>query len=184
MEEIAREKLAVAQDANTIVVLPDDTFVDLVPAGRIVKGGAREAAEAFVGHPIEAQPVISLPGRLERRDGEIRDGAHNSDGVRWLADRLSPADYTICASILADKDADAMLAGLGAIGTRFVATRSTNPRALDAAELARLAMPHFELVEAVDDPVDALARAHDLGEPVLVTGSLYLLADLAERESR
>ena len=183
VEEIAREKLAVAHDANMIVVLPDDTFVDLVPAGRIVTGGAREAAEAFVGHPIAAQPVISLPGRLERRDGEIRDGAHNRDGIRWLAARLPPADYTICASILADKDADAMLAGLAAIGTRFVATRSTNARALDAAVLARSAWPHFGLVEVVDDPVEALARAHELGEPVLVTGSLYLLADLAAREA-
>jgi len=183
VEEIAREKLAVAHDENSVVVLPDDTFADLVPAGRIVTGGAREAAEAFVGHPIAAQPVISLPGRLERRDGEIRDGAHNRDGVRWLADRLPPADYTICASILADKDADAMLAGLATIGTRFVATHSTNPRALDAAELARRASPHFGLVEVVDDPVEALARAHELGEPVLVTGSLYLLADLAARES-
>jgi len=183
VEEIAREKLAVAHEDNTIVVLPDDTFAGLVPAGQIVTGGAREAAEAFVGHPIAAQPEISLPGRLERRDREIRDGAHNPDGVRWLAGRLPPADYTICASILADKDADTMLAGLAAIGTRFVATRSTNPRALDTAVLARCALPHFDLVEMVDDPVDALARAHQLGEPVLVTGSLYLLADLAARES-
>jgi hypothetical protein len=33
-------------------------------------------------------------------------------------------------------------------------------------------------VEARDDPFAALGRAHELGEPVLVTGSLYLLADL------
>ena len=38
---------------------------------------------------------------------------------------------------------------------------------------------HFAEVECVPDPVAALARAHELGEPVLVTGSLYLLADLA-----
>ena len=31
-------------------------------------------------------------------------------------------------------------------------------------------------------PSDALALAHGLGEPVLVTGSLYLLADLEERD--
>jgi hypothetical protein len=40
----------------------------------------------------------------------------------------------------------------------------------------------FEQVEAVPDPVAALARAHELGSPVLVTGSLYLLADLEARE--
>jgi folylpolyglutamate synthase/dihydropteroate synthase len=39
-------------------------------------------------------------------------------------------------------------------------------------------------VEVVDDPVAAVARAHELGEPVLVTGSLYLLGDLAQAEQR
>jgi hypothetical protein len=37
----------------------------------------------------------------------------------------------------------------------------------------------FPAVEAVDEPHQALARARELGGPVLVTGSLYLLADLS-----
>lgn len=183
VEEIAREKLAVVHEENTIVVLPDDTFADLVTAGQIVIGGAREAAEAFVGHPIAARPTVTLPGRLERLDGEVRDGAHNLDGVRWLLQRLPPADYTVCASILRDKDADAMLAALASAGSRFVATRSSNDRALPEDELATIAAPHFALVEAIADPSRALQRAHVLGEPVLVTGSLYLLADLAGAET-
>jgi hypothetical protein len=32
--------------------------------------------------------------------------------------------------------------------------------------------------------VKALSRAHELGDPVLVTGSLYLLGDLAQAEQR
>ena len=52
------------------------------------------------------------------------------------------------------------------------------------SELAELARRHFEHVEVVDDPVAAVARAHELGEPVLVTGSLYLLGDLAQEEQR
>jgi hypothetical protein len=36
----------------------------------------------------------------------------------------------------------------------------------------------------VEDPLQALARAHELGEPVLVTGSLYLLGDLVQGERR
>jgi hypothetical protein len=42
----------------------------------------------------------------------------------------------------------------------------------------------FAHVASRDDARDALALAHALGEPVLVTGSLYLLSDLetAERE--
>src|SRR5438128_2451968 len=42
---------------------------------------------------------------------------------------------------------------------------------------------YFAEVEAIGDPATALAHARRLGEPVLVTGSLYLLADLAKDES-
>ncbi len=181
VEEIAQEKLAVARE-DSAVVAADRRFADLVPGRRLVLGGAHEAAEVFAGHPIAAAVEIALPGRLERRDGEIRDGAHNPDGVRWLMRHLPPADYVVCASILQDKNAGAILAALAAAGTRFVATRSSNVRALPADELAELASPPFSHVEIASDPAAALARAHELGEPVLVTGSLYLLADLAKRE--
>ena len=50
----------------------------------LVLGGAREAAEAFAGHPLRTDVDVELPGRLEKRPGEVRDGAHNPDGVRWL----------------------------------------------------------------------------------------------------
>jgi dihydrofolate synthase/folylpolyglutamate synthase len=182
VEEIAREKLAVAHDGST-VVLPDEAFRRYVPDHRVVSGGAREAAEAFAGHPIAVEVEVSLPGRLERRNGEIRDGAHNPDGVRWLIEHVPEADYVVCASILRDKDAEAMLAALSAAGTHFVATQSSNSRALSADDLATLARRHFAQVEIAVDPTTAVALAHELGEPVLVTGSLYLLADLARRES-
>jgi hypothetical protein len=64
------------------------------------------------------------------------------------------------------------------LGDRLVATRSSNARALPAEELAARARPYFAHVETVPEPGPALARARELG-PVLVTGSLYLLADLS-----
>jgi len=179
--EIASEKLAVVVPGAT-VVLSDDEWRDLVPDARVLVGGAREAAEAFAGHPIDAQVEISLPGRLERRGpDEVRDGAHTPEGVAWLLERLEPREWTIVASILRDKDADAMLERLSAAGRTFVATRSTNARALGEQELAARAEPYFEHVESAADPAEALRRARALG-PVLVTGSLYLLADLSARE--
>jgi dihydrofolate synthase/folylpolyglutamate synthase len=180
--EIAREKLAVAH-VDSVVVLPDNSFAELVPGRRCVVGGAHAAAEAFVGRPLEAAPAVELPGRLERRPDEIRDGAHNVDGVRWLTARLPPADYTICASILRDKDVDGMLGALAGVGSRFVATTSASTRALTADELADRARARFAHVEAEPAPQVALARAHALGEPVLVTGSLYLLAELEATEA-
>jgi dihydrofolate synthase/folylpolyglutamate synthase len=183
LPEIAAEKLAVAH-VDSIVVLPDNRHVGLVPGRRALVGGAHEAAEAFLGRRLAGRVDVRLPGRLERREGEIRDGAHNPDGVRWLAARLPAADYTVCASILREKDAEAMLAELARVGRRFVATTSSNARALPADELAARARSHFDLVEVEARPAAAVARAHALGEPVLVTGSLYLLADLEASERR
>jgi dihydrofolate synthase/folylpolyglutamate synthase len=88
------------------------------------------------------------------------------------------------ASVLADKDVASLLRILRRVGARFVATSSSSARALPAGDLAAVARDHFEHVEVVGDPVAAVARAHELGEPVLVTGSLYLLGDLAQAEQR
>ena len=125
---------------------------------------------------------VRLPGRLERRsDSEIWDGGHNPDGLDWALPRLPAGSYTVVASILRDKDVEGMLERLARVGRRFVATTSSNPRALPAGELAALAARWFPEVEAVDDPVAAVERARQ-DPPVLVTGSLYLLSDLAARE--
>ena len=177
-EEIAREKLAVAKP-RAIVVLPDEEWRSLVPANDVRIGGAREAAEAFLGRaPARKDPDIALPGRLERRGpDEIRDGAHTPEGVTWLLERLPDRDWIIVASILGDKDVESMLKLLRRAGGTLVATRSSNSRALDEKELAARAEPYFDRVVPVFDPAQALATARQLG-PVLVTGSLYLLADL------
>jgi dihydrofolate synthase / folylpolyglutamate synthase len=181
-EEIAAEKLAVAGPGST-VILPDDEFAHLV-SGRVRLGGAEEAVEAFLG---ERRPLAkaSLPGRLEIRDREIRDGAHTPEAVDWLLARLpEPKDYVVVASILGDKDAAGILDRLARAGRTLVATASTNPRALAAEAVAELARPRFVAVHTVQEPQAALALAHELGEQVLVTGSLYLLADLADQERK
>jgi dihydrofolate synthase/folylpolyglutamate synthase len=189
-EAIAAEKLAVVRPGNT-VVLGEAEWEDAARAagaGRVVvaDGGSRalavEAGRSFLGAEVDESALdeVRLPGRLERRAGEVRDGAHNPEGVRWLVERLRPGEFTVVASVLADKDVDAMLRGLAELGPRFVATSSSSPRALEADELAERARPYFATVEARDAPTEALERAHALGEPVLVTGSLYLLADLEE----
>jgi dihydrofolate synthase / folylpolyglutamate synthase len=183
-EAIAAEKLAVVQPDAT-VVLPDLEFAELVRRARVVVGGAREAAEAFLGRPVEEVPEVELPGRLELRSDrplELWDGAHNPDGVDYLVARL-PArnDFVVVASILGDKDADRMLAALRAVGDVLIATESSNPRAVASRELAARAAPHFSAVEAIADPRAALGRARELAGDegaVLATGSLYLLADL------
>jgi dihydrofolate synthase/folylpolyglutamate synthase len=177
-EAIAAEKLAVATP-GAIVVLGEAEWADLLPQNDARLGGAREAAEAFLGRPVTQSVDVSLPGRLEwRGPHEVWDGAHNPTGLDYQAQHLPERDWTVVASILADKDVEAMLERLARRGRTLIATRSSNARALDEKELARRAEPYFDRVDSDPDPRSALRRARDLG-PVLVTGSLYLLADLS-----
>jgi dihydrofolate synthase/folylpolyglutamate synthase len=197
-EEIAAEKLAVVTP-GAVVILGEPEWeelartngaarVDVVSRSNLALAVA--AAEALLGRPVDphAAERVAVPGRLERRGDrplEIWDGAHNIAGVGYLLPRLPDRRFTIVASILADKNVDAMLRALTAVGDTLVATASSNGRALPADELAERARPHFDRVETVADPAAAVARGRVLAGPagaVLVTGSLYLLADLTEHE--
>jgi dihydrofolate synthase / folylpolyglutamate synthase len=193
-EAIAFEKLAVVQPGAT-VILGEPEWEALAHengAGAVVVTGrsnlavAIAAVEAFLARPVDGHVDVRLPGRLERISDdplEIWDGAHNLAGVGYVLARLPSARYVVVASILADKDVEGMVAALSALGTRFVATGSSSARSLSAADLAERAARYFADVDAVEDPVEALTHARALGKPVLVTGSLYLLADLAKDES-
>jgi len=177
-EAIAREKLAVVVP-GAVVVLGEPEWAYLVPDSEVRVGGAREAAEAFLGREIVGDVDVRLPGRLEwRSDDELRDGAHTPEAVDWLLERLPDGEWVAVASILRDKDADGMLERLARVAWAFVATESTSERSISATELAGRARRYFSLVVADDDPVTALRTAHELDGRVLVTGSLYLLADL------
>jgi dihydrofolate synthase/folylpolyglutamate synthase len=191
---IATEKLAVVQPGSTVVLTEpewealarEQGAASVVVAGRSNLAVALAAAEAFLGRPVDGHVDARLPGRLERVNEdplEIWDGAHNLGGVGYVLARLPSERYSIVASILADKDVEGMLAAFSALGDRFVATSSSSSRALSAADLAERAAGFFAEVEAIEEPVEALARARALGGPILVTGSLYLLADLAKDES-
>ena len=191
-EAIAAEKLAVVQPGAT-VVLGEPEWEDLARssgAERVVIVSrsnlalATAAAQELLGRPVDPTPAedLQLPGRLERRAEaplEIWDGAHNVDGVGYILARLPRRRWVLVLSVLADKNVDGMLAAFSALGDHLVATRSPNPRALPASELARRARRFFATVDVVDDPLEALARAREVaGEDgaVLVSGSLYLLA--------
>jgi dihydrofolate synthase/folylpolyglutamate synthase len=202
-EAIAAEKLAVVQPGCTVVlgepewreIAEENGAAVVVVTGRSNLALAVAAAESFLGRSVDphAADTVTLPGRLERRGEqplEIWDGAHNLAGVGWLLPRLPTAPgggWTVLASILRDKRPGMMLEALSVLGPTLVATESANGRTLSAVELAALASAHFDRVETVPAPVAARARALELAGgngAVLVTGSLYLLADLSGGVSR
>jgi dihydrofolate synthase/folylpolyglutamate synthase len=200
-EAIAEEKLAVVQPGCTVVLsepewrerAEQNGAAEVVVTGRSNLALAVAAAESFLGRPVDphAADGVMLPGRLERRGEsplEVWDGAHNLAGVGWLLPRLPsapPGGWTIVCSILSDKRPGMMLEALSVLGSTLVATESRNGRALPADELAALASIHFDHVEAMPEPTAARARGLELAGTVgavLVTGSLYLLADLSGQD--
>jgi dihydrofolate synthase / folylpolyglutamate synthase len=190
-EAIAAEKLAVVSPGATVVLgEPEwEALARAHGADEVVAADdiGRAAAEAFLRRELTGEVAISLPGRFEVVGEDVYAGAHNPAGVRWLLGRLPRRDYVVVGSVMADKDADGLLRLLAQAGRSFIATSSTNPRSLPAADLARLAAAYFDSVEPVPEPQRALERARELagdGGAVLVTGSLYLLADLSVRFQR
>jgi dihydrofolate synthase/folylpolyglutamate synthase len=196
-EAIAAEKLAVVQPGSTAVIgegewkalAQENGAAVVVVAGGSNLALAVAAAESFLGRTVDPHVAedVALPGRLERRRGEhpleIWDGAHNLAGVGYALSRLPDRRYVLVISILADKRPELMLRALSVLGDTLVATESSSIRALTATDLAGLAEPYFDHVEAVADPADARLRGLELAGPdgaLLVTGSLYLLADLSD----
>jgi dihydrofolate synthase/folylpolyglutamate synthase len=178
------EPLARELGAGEVVVAPADG-----PGLRPSRVLATAAAAAFLGRDPGPEPLrddeLRLSGRYEvRSEGpihEIRDGAHNQAGAAHLVRTLGRDDAVLVASLGTDKEAGAVLRELAALGRTFVATTSSSTRALGADDLAAEAREYFEHVETVDEPPAALARGRALAAPegmLVVTGSLYLLADL------
>jgi dihydrofolate synthase/folylpolyglutamate synthase len=156
---------------------------------------ARAAAEAYLGELDEravkdAAVGTLVPGRFEQLDGEpptFLDGAHNPGGMAALAEtvreELAGRQLTLVLSILDDKDAGEMLRQIVPVAGRVIATSNANPRALSPATLESLSRQVGAAdVSVVSDPRRALTLARQVARTedgaVLVTGSIYLIADL------
>jgi len=176
----------------------DDPGVPLSPQGAFQRENfavAVAAAEAFHG-PLdparvrEAAQSVRTPGRLEVVAHDpltIRDGAHNPAGASALAEALprlvGERRVVGVMSVLDDKDASTMLGTLLPLFGDVVFTRSSRRDALPPATLASLARQLGGPATHIEpSPRAALARARELAGregAVVVTGSIYLLSDLA-----
>jgi dihydrofolate synthase/folylpolyglutamate synthase len=181
-----------------LIQAPADAEIDLLARGGFQRRNfalARAAAEAYLGELDPARVAAAaaatrVPGRFEQLPGDpptFLDGAHNPGGMVALAetlhDEIGDRPLTLVLSILDDKDAGEMLRQVVPLARRVVVTSNANPRALSPATLESLArqVGATETLSA-PDPRRALALAQAAAEReggvVIVTGSIYLIADL------
>jgi dihydrofolate synthase/folylpolyglutamate synthase len=162
---------------------------------------ARAAAEAYLGELDEAAvrdaaASVRVPGRLQivgQAPLVLLDGAHNPEGSAALAESLpevigSRRPLVAVIAVLDDKDAAGMLSTLLPHCAAVIFTSSQNPRALPPPTLLSLAgQLDGPPGEIVPDPKAAVARAREVAGrsgAVLVTGSIYLIADVLRPAAR
>jgi dihydrofolate synthase/folylpolyglutamate synthase len=164
---------------------------------------AMAVAEAFLGEPLDPPAVaevaasVTVPGRLERIAAQpptYLDAGHNPDGFAALAEALpglvGERRVVACLAILADKDAEAMIAVLAPAIERVVCTELPHQalgghgrpgaRSWPAAELVSACAAAGLEAEAEPDLAVALQRGRALaGAPpegvLLVAGSHYAI---------
>jgi dihydrofolate synthase/folylpolyglutamate synthase len=160
---------------------------------------ARNAALAIVGFeslidkPLDGTAVagalagVSWPGRLEvvdRHPTVVLDGAHNPAGAQALADAMREffvwERLHLVISVSGNKDLRGIVTELAPLADVAYATRNASERSGDAAPLGESFGAEGTSVTVHDTVAEALgaaraaARAADL---ILVTGSLYTVAD-------
>lgn len=130
------------------------------------------------------------PCRLEKVMTDpvtIIDGAHNDHGMAVLTDFLkthySDKKITVLIGMLADKEREKAVALLGPLADKVVVTKPNSDRAGDFAMIAEFFRPYCEdvyleeKIPAACDMALKLAKAHGDDGILLITGSLYMVAD-------
>jgi dihydrofolate synthase/folylpolyglutamate synthase len=130
---------------------------------------------------------VKWPGRLEVLNPGpllVVDGAHNGDSAQRLAAALQEVfhldQWTLIIGISADKDVAAILDGLLPIAERVIVTRASNSRAANVETIgAQIADRGYELARTTS-VAEALEIALRDRSPIIVTGSLFTVADARE----
>ncbi|WP_049986014.1 dihydropteroate synthase [Halobellus rufus] len=167
--------------------------------------GAHQAANAGVAATLARQIAdvdpetiamglrsVVWPGRFEIMSTEpmtVLDGSHNPGAAETLSallDRYTYDDLHLVFGAMADKDHDEMVASLPPVASAY-ATRPDLDRAAEPDALAETLESRADAVEVVPSVAEATEAAIEAADPddfVLVTGSLYAVAEARDRWAR
>jgi dihydrofolate synthase/folylpolyglutamate synthase len=127
------------------------------------------------------------PGRLQvvsKKPFIILDGAHNPAGARALFKYLRALNkkITFIIGMQNNKDVKKFVKILKPIADRFIVVRSSNPRASSKGVIAgkiKLAGGKAIIAKNLES---ALIQSKKIGDPVCITGSLYLVGDALKKK--
>jgi dihydrofolate synthase/folylpolyglutamate synthase len=140
-----------------------------------------------------ALPRITMPARMEiisEKPLIVLDGAHNPSGIEELISSMeimAEGRRVIgVVSILSDKDASSMLGQLLEFCDILFITENSNPRSESAQELSKLPVVEESSIQTFvarenQSALESAFKLASIRDVILVTGSLYLLADIKRR---
>ena len=152
-------------------------------------------SDEIIAHAVE---TVKVPGRFEifscGKKTIILDGAHNPQAIEnllafWQTTPFAKKHATVLCAFMKDKDYPQMLSRLSAHFTTGTVTAVSSPRAVKFFSSSRsVAMRDIEKFssqktseilpsgwEFVSDVGDALSRAQEQADVLLITGSFYLV---------
>ncbi|MGZ8566692.1 MAG: bifunctional folylpolyglutamate synthase/dihydrofolate synthase [Actinomycetota bacterium] len=195
--EVEEELLAVGGQSfrvRGIHATYEDLYLPLFGAYSVANAAAGVVAiEVLAGQALDEATVrkglreVRSPGRLEvvgREPLVLLDGAHNPAGAGALAEALERA-FTwdrlhLVLAVSASKDAEGIVAALAPLADAVYATRNDSVRSGEPsvlAEAARTLGRPAEVHPSVADALEAARAAASPSDAVLVTGSLFTVAD-------
>lgn len=186
-------------DNKTISLKEDNCNYNLALAGDYQLNNfitARCALEQLRKHyPISQQHIClgmanvivnsSFCGRwqtIQHKPHVVCDTGHNEDGIRYVAGQLAKYKYDklyIVIGFMADKELSKILT-LFPTSAYYIFTAASNPRAMQASDLCKLARGYGLKGEAVSTVSQAYAHALELsgeGDMIFVGGSTFTVAD-------
>lgn len=188
---VAREK-----DAPLQIVaepLPPDWTLSLAGSHQRLNAAAALAALDAAGITVSDQArrtglaTTDWPGRFQRLENGriVLDGAHNPAASRRLAHTWHEeyGDHhraTVIVGVLRDKDVAAVCRALEPLAARFLAVPVRSPRAASSDELLTClaqTAPGIGARAVPEGVATALTQARKWPEPILVTGSLFLVGE-------
>jgi len=124
---------------------------------------------------------VHWPGRFQRIGNLWLDGAHNPDGITalcktWINQRL-PERPIIVFGALAEKGVQEMLDQLQELSDTIWLVPIQNTRAANPTALAPLTKHEAKTWPKLKEALDTARQSN---QPVLVTGSLYLIGEAME----
>lgn len=155
------------------------------------------ACEGLLERPLTgarlrtALAEANSPGRIEvvaRRPLVILDGAHNPDGAAALAEALGDEfvwqRLHMVIGVLETKDVDGIVEALAPRVDQAYACANANPKSLPPERIAASCEKNGLLVQTFDtvgSALDAAEAGASDGDLILVTGSLYTVANARPR---